>query len=143
MREIDMLVVHCTASPDSADNIDIDDVRLWHMNDNKWSDVGYHWLIIKQGVSQHGRPEERQGAGAKGYNKKSIHICWVGMYDCHTLQYATLLIQSVEIVIKYNIPIENVVGHCELPGVTKTCPNLNMTKFRNGIQQIIKEYAHG
>ena len=143
MREIDMLVVHCTASPDTADDIGIDDVRLWHVNDNGWSDVGYHWLITKSADLQRGRPEERQGAGVKGYNKKSIHICWVGMYDCHKSQYAALLIQSAEIVIRYNIPIENIVGHGELPSVLKTCPNLNMTKFRNGIQQIVKEYNHG
>jgi N-acetyl-anhydromuramyl-L-alanine amidase AmpD len=130
-----MVVVHCTASPDSADHIGVDEVRMWHKQ-RGWSDVGYHWIVTKQGEVQQGRVEDIAGAHAYGYNSKSIGICWVGLNSCLHQQLDSLTAKIAEIVIKYDIPIDNVVGHCELPGVRKTCPNLSMTYIRNVVQQL-------
>ena len=142
MREIKMLVVHCTDSPDHMDQIGVTEVRNWHTQKG-WSDIGYHWLVNKQAKVEQGRPEQNYvlegdlyGAHARGHNKSSIGIVWVGRDDCHADQFLALVIKCAEIVEKYDIPLENVLGHCELPGVAKTCPNLNMTQVRNAVQQI-------
>lgn len=57
-------VIHHTASPD----VDIEEIRRWHMNDNGWTDVGYHFLIRANGDIQQGRSLLEQGAHAKGRN---------------------------------------------------------------------------
>ncbi len=142
MREIDMLVVHCTASPDHADQIGVADVRLWHVQKG-WSDIGYHWLVNKQGGIEQGRAEDIPGAHARGYNKHSLGIVWVGTDNCNTDQWMALIEKCAQIVEKYDIPIANIVGHCELPDVEKTCPNINMTQLRNGIQQLTGRFIDG
>ncbi len=134
MRKITHLTIHCTDSPDSADKIGISDVRRWHKQKG-WSDIGYHWLVDKRGDIFSGRAEDIQGAGVQGHNKYNIHMVWVGRDVCNINQWASLVAKAAEIVMTYNIPIENVLGHCEYPGVTKTCPNINMTQFRNAVQQ--------
>lgn len=135
LRKITHLIVHCTDSPDSADQIDVTDIRKWH-KDKGWHDIGYHFVVTKQGEIQKGRPEYINGAHARGYNRESIGICWVGRNDCNNDQWWALAEECAEIVEKYNIPLANILGHCELPEVIKTCPNINMTKLRNIVQQI-------
>lgn len=143
MRKIDMIVIHCTDSPDSAVDIGIKEVRDWHKQKG-WSDIGYHGLVCKQGWYWTGRDIKIPGAHAKGYNKNSIGLVWVGRDVCNTEQYYTLIEKTAAYAHQFKIPVKNVLGHCELPGVEKTCPNLNMTKFRNlVIQKLIKDYGYG
>ena len=49
--EYDKAVIHHTASPD----VDIAEIRGWHMNDNGWTDVGYHFLIRANGDIEKGQ----------------------------------------------------------------------------------------
>ena len=60
-RKINKIIIHCTATPEGR-QIDIDDVRRWHIEERGWSDVGYHFLILLDGTIQIGRPLERSGA---------------------------------------------------------------------------------
>ena len=138
MRQITHLIIHCTDSPDSAINVGVNQVRDWHVNGNGWSDIGYHWLIDKQARICQGRKEKTSGAHARGYNSISVGMVWVGRNDCHEKQWTSLVLKGAEIVRRFDIPVENILGHCELPGVSKTCPNLNMTKYRNAVMQIIR-----
>ena len=125
-RHIDLVVVHCTATKPSQ-NINIDDVRQWHV-DKGWSDVGYHYVIDRQGALQHGRPEASKGAHAKGYNALSIGVCLVGGVDEQGVpdanftkaQYDTLKFLLNNLTVKY--PDARVLGHRDLPGVHKQCP---------------------
>lgn len=77
MRDIDMIVVHCSDTPASMD-IGVEEIRHWHVNDNGWSDIGYHYVIRRNGDLEPGRPVEKAGAHARGNNKSSIGICLVG-----------------------------------------------------------------
>jgi len=61
-------------------------IRNWHINENGWSDVGYHYgieLIDNTYEVLVGRPLHLPGAHIKegGMNKKAIAICFVGNYD--------------------------------------------------------------
>lgn len=76
MRELNLIVVHCSATPAKMD-IGADTIRKWH-KDKGWSDIGYHYVIKRNGTIELGRPVERMGAHVRGYNKNSIGICMVG-----------------------------------------------------------------
>ena len=76
MREIDKIIVHCTATPEGR-HTTVEDVRRWHL-DRGWSDIGYHFLIYLDGSLHAGRPVEKQGAHCKGHNRNSIGICYCG-----------------------------------------------------------------
>ena len=77
MRKIDRIVVHCSATTPTMD-IGVGTIRGWHVLERGWSDVGYHFVITRDGEVQTGRPIERSGAHAKGFNKHSVGICYVG-----------------------------------------------------------------
>ena len=77
MRFIEKIVIHCTFTPPTM-NIGVEEVRKWHVEENKWSDIGYHFVIRRDGTVESGRPVERPGAHVKGHNSNSIGIAWVG-----------------------------------------------------------------
>lgn len=77
MREINLIVVHCTYSRPSMD-IGVEEIRKWHVEGNSWTDIGYHYVIRRDGTIEDGRPIERPGAHVKGHNSNSIGIAWVG-----------------------------------------------------------------
>ena len=44
MRQITKIIVHCTATPEGRE-VDVDEIRKWHVDERGWSDVGYHFHI--------------------------------------------------------------------------------------------------
>lgn len=76
MRTIDYLVVHCSATVEGKD-FDAADINNWHLQ-RGWSGIGYHYVIKLDGTVEKGRPDAKIGAHVKGYNKKSIGICYIG-----------------------------------------------------------------
>lgn len=79
-RKIDKIIIHCTETPENRD-VSVQDLRDWHIKDNGWSDIGYHFFIDLQGVVHKCRPIERIGAHTKGYNKNSIGVAYAGGMD--------------------------------------------------------------
>lgn len=77
MREINLIVVHCSATPENK-HFSTETIRDWHVKGNKWSDIGYHYVVELDGKVMNGRPLERAGAHTRGFNKSSIGICYVG-----------------------------------------------------------------
>lgn len=82
MRKIDEIIIHCTATrPDwwtgtSAD-VKTNEVRNWHTSKG-WSDIGYHYLIDRDGTVVTGRPLDRTGAHVKGHNTGTVGISLFG-----------------------------------------------------------------
>ena len=68
MRPIDTIIVHCSATPEGRD-VSVSEIRKWHKA-RGWSDIGYHFVITLDGTMNVGRPIEKIGAHAKGYNRK-------------------------------------------------------------------------
>ncbi len=77
MRKINKIIVHCTATPEGRD-VSIDEVRRWHVDGRGWRDIGYHFLIQRDGTIEEGRPIEQTGAHVKGENWDSIGVAYVG-----------------------------------------------------------------
>ena len=77
MRDINLIVVHCSATPEGK-HFSTETIRDWHVNGNKWSDIGYHFVVELDGKVKNGRPLERAGAHVRGFNRHSIGICYVG-----------------------------------------------------------------
>jgi N-acetyl-anhydromuramyl-L-alanine amidase AmpD len=76
MRPIRKLVVHCAATPPSAD-IGRKEIDRWHRQ-RGFLCIGYHYVIRRDGRVEEGRPEEQAGAHVEGHNRDSIGICMVG-----------------------------------------------------------------
>lgn len=79
MREIDYIVLHCSATRE-----DVDYSLAQLTSDHKrrgFRTIGYHYYIQKNGTIHTGRPIEEIGAHVRGYNRNSIAICYEGGLD--------------------------------------------------------------
>ena len=79
MREINLIVVHCSATRADRDFTE-NDLEVCHRHRGfNWA--GYHFYIRKNGDIKNTRPLEKPGAHALGYNARSIGICYEGGLD--------------------------------------------------------------
>ena len=83
MRPLDEIIIHCTATrPEwwelrsTADKIA--EVRRWHVEERGWRDIGYHFLIDRNGYTVAGRPLDQVGSHTKGKNTGTIGIALFG-----------------------------------------------------------------
>jgi N-acetylmuramoyl-L-alanine amidase len=122
-------------------------IKMRHMYLRHWEDIGYHYLIggnspfTINGKLYFGRSRELIGAHAIGYNRNSLGICLIGNFDKTNPSKNQLLTLSSFLEDKigeYSVPIQNILGHNELPGVTKSCPGslIDMSYIR---EEIAKE----
>ncbi len=72
---ITRIIVHHSASPIETT---LGDIRKWHVEENGWEDVGYHYVVGQLGMIQPARSTSYMGAHAKGSNFDSIGVCLVG-----------------------------------------------------------------
>lgn len=76
MRKIDRIVVHCAATTPDMD-VGVKEIREWHLK-RGFADVGYHYVIRRDGSIEKGRPDNIAGAHVEGYNRFSLGVCLVG-----------------------------------------------------------------
>lgn len=115
MRKITDIIIHCTATKEGVD-IGFKEIDQWHKK-RGWSGCGYHYIVRLDGDVEVGRPEEKQGAHVKGYNRNSIGIVYVGGLDSEMRAKDTrtedqkrelrCLIEN----LKYNYPSADISGH--------------------------------
>lgn len=121
------IVLHHTWKPTAAQyqkEATIRGIQNYHMNDNKWSDIGYHFLIGPEGVIYQGRPETVIGAHSTP-NTNYIGICIIGDYDpgqdpLTPASYAALLDLMTWLTAEYGISTQEFYGHRDFS--TKSCP---------------------
>lgn len=84
MRTINLLVVHCSATPQGLD-IGAKEIRGMHMDPRRpggpFADIGYHYVIRENGTIEKGRADDVIGAHVQGWNSNSLGICLVGGLD--------------------------------------------------------------
>jgi len=130
MREINKIVVHCSATPPDM-YVDKAMIDRWH-KERGWSGCGYHYVIKRDGQIELGRPIEKIGAHVKGHNKTSIGICYCGGVDGEMKEQDNRSDSQKEsllllIMLLKNIFPEAVVhGHRDFS--TKFCPSFDATE---------------
>ena len=113
-----MAVIHCSATKEGI-NYNVDTIRTWHLA-RKFSDIGYHFLVHLDGTIERGRPWDKPGAHAKGYNTNSVGICYVGGLDKKKKPKDTRTIPQVHAlravigVLRAQFPKIDIVGHRDL-----------------------------
>lgn len=126
MKDVTQIIIHCSATPKSM-NIGVAEIREWHL-DRGWNDVGYHFIIRRDGTLEEGRDLSTPGAHARGHNSHSWGICLVGGIDAegnaefnYTNEQMKTLGETLDLLNQLS-PEAEVVGHRDLPNVHKACP---------------------
>lgn len=150
--KIEFVIIHCTDTPPTMD-IGVAEVRIWHTRPKPegrgWDDIGYQELVRRSGMLEMGRPHDGDsfltgkeiGAHTIGYNARSIGIVWVGGKDGDKPteeQYKALVARTAYQLVIHRLSPDRVLGHAEAdPASGKTCPNLNMGRFRLDVREAL------
>jgi len=128
----------------------------------RWSGIGYHYVILNGIVSLEdfrksrcfdfldgsidtGRPlngdewvdRNEIGAHALGFNADSIGVCLIHREGPFTVKQIISLFWVLRgLSVKFQIPPENIIGHCEIDPKKPVCPGLDM----NAVRAIARSY---
>lgn len=122
IKEVKYIVLHASDTPAEMD-VGVEEIRMWHLR-RGWFDVGYHYIVRRDGTIENGRPTDRPGAHARGFNDVSLGICMVGGKDGEN-NYTDDQWDAVAGLVtglKVAHPDSEVLGHRDLPNVNKLCP---------------------
>jgi len=144
MRQLKEIIIHCTAT--RADwwfgktaTEKTAEVKRWHMQDRKWADIGYHYLIDRDGTVTIGRPLEKTGAHVKDHNTGTIGISLFGGHGGNAGdKFADNFTEDQEAALKALIisltsdypTISKVTGHNQY--AAKACPCFSVPAWRAG-----------
>lgn len=130
-RRINEIIVHCTATPEGRDYT-VADIRQMHKAQG-WVDIGYHYLIYRDGSIHEGRNVDLVGAHCQGHNAQSIGVCYVGGVardgktpkDTRTQAQKDALVHLLmQLVCLY--PDATIRGHRDF--AAKACPSFDATR---------------
>lgn len=128
-RNITEIIVHCSATQEGKDYT-VDNIRQWHLA-RGFNDIGYHYVIYRDGSIHTGRDESVIGAHCTGHNSNSIGVCYIGGVDKNNNpkdtrtkeQKIALLSILKELKIKY--PKAKIHSHKDF--ANKACPSFDAT----------------
>lgn len=135
VRPISKIIVHCSDTY-ARMNTTAEDIRKWHTSPPRnWSDIGYHFVIKRNGEIERGRPLEIAGAHTRGHNSQSIGVCWVGgrgdddkPQDNRTEEQKKSLANLLK-ALKHDFPNAEILGHRDVSGVKKACPSFDVKEW--------------
>lgn len=134
-RTINEIILHCSATPEGKD-YDVNTIRKWHLQ-RGFSDIGYHYVIYRDGSIHDGRDVNISGAHCTNHNAKSIGVCYIGGLDCDCktakdtrtdAQKKSLVNLVKQLMNIYKLSASNV--HCHNEYANKACPSFKITDFR-------------
>lgn len=131
-RTITELIVHCSATPEGVDYT-VDDIRKWHRQQG-WSDIGYHYVVYRNGLIIDGRDVDLIGAHCLkgGHNTHSIGICYIGGVDKDDIKKSKdtrtheqkAALKAILIDLKRLYPNARIYGHRDFDK-GKDCPSFD------------------
>lgn len=121
-KVLEYIVIHHTASTAKET---VEQIHNFHINNNGWAGIGYHFYIRKDGTVYKGRDEKYAGAHCENYNSVSLGICLEGNFEIEKptekqLKSLTELLQYL--TKKYGYV--HIVGHNDLNATA--CPGKNL-----------------
>lgn len=130
-RNIKEIIVHCSATPEGKD-FTVADIKRWHLA-RGFSDIGYHYVIYRDGSIHRGRDESIIGAHCTGHNTNSIGVCYIGgcvsngktPKDTRTPQQKQSLVKLLK-ELKTKYPQASIHSHRDY--ANKACPSFDATK---------------
>lgn len=131
-RPIAEIIVHCAATPEGKD-FTVADIRAWHKA-RGWSDIGYHYVVYRDGRIMLGRPIGQVGAHVENRNEGTAGVVYIGgvtangktAKDTRTpAQRASLLWLSQQLVAKHR-GVRRISGHNQYS--SKACPSFDVRR---------------
>lgn len=131
LSQVNYLAIHHTAGPDTQTP---DEIASYHINNNGWGGIGYHFLIVKDGTVYYVGDISTARANVANLNEQVLGICLIGNFTGGRVPTPSQIDSAQKLCefFIFNYPDLNnvtswdsVKGHKELPGQSTTCPGDN------------------
>lgn len=135
-RPISEIIFHCTATPEGRD-FTVADIRAWH-KERGWSDIGYHYVVYRDGRVMLGRPVGQIGSHVAGHNTGTIGVSYVGgvsadgkaAKDTRTPEQIRSLLYLRNALMARHKGVRKLSGHNEY--AAKACPSFSVPSDQLG-----------
>jgi N-acetylmuramoyl-L-alanine amidase len=129
--KVERIVIHTTYMPKHCGARCID---IYHRKVRGWNGCGYHRVVRHTGAVEKCREYTEVGAHVKEFNEGSIGVAWSGMIEPTKVQMEAMEDLVVKLLKKFNLKPRDIYGHRQFPTAgEKTCPNIDMNKFRRKV----------
>lgn len=125
--------VNFTSQATTAERIE--KIRKYHTGENRWGDIGYHYIVDRAGRVWEGRPIQYQGAHVSQNNENNVGILVLGNFEKQsptTAQVNSLYSTAAALVKQHKIKSSKVRSHREINPTT--CPGKNLQNKMNGLR---------
>lgn len=105
-------------------------IRNLHVNNNGWGDIGYHYIVDRNGNVWEGRPLTWQGAHVANQNPGNLGVMCLGNFEIErpsTAQFDALTGFVSALAAHHRIPRRNISTHLEL--ASTLCPGRNLQRM--------------
>ena len=123
MRNIDSIIVHCSATKAGQD-FTATDIDRWH-RERGFNGIGYHYVIRLDGKLEKGRDVALAGAHCKGWNEQSIGICYIGGLDENGRPADTRTNVQKRVLYQIIMDLQREYNILQVLGHRDTSPDLN------------------
>ena len=123
MRNIDSIIVHCSATKAGQD-FTVADIDHWHRQ-RGFNGIGYHYVVRLDGKLEKGRDVSLAGAHCKGWNKRSIGICYIGGLDENGRPADTRTNAQKRVLYQIIMDLQREYNILQVLGHRDTSPDLN------------------
>ena len=147
LSEIDTIVLHQTDSEDKG-KFSAYDVARYHVNNNGWAGIGYHYFITDDGGIYKTQELNTISYHASGWNNRSVGVVITGKHRCvddkqdnnvliGKKKYKSLVFALAKIQNSLFKKVD-IIGHSKISPI-KSCPNLNMEQLKEDVKK--KDYS--
>jgi len=160
--DVKFLIVHHTAGSNTSSDWAATVRSIWnyHVNTNGWSDIGYNFLLDKEGNVYEGRADDTMGAHFSGRNSGTSGISLMGHYN--NITPTTVMIDSLKSLLAWKacvksidptateyhassgLNLKTISGHRDGPNATD-CPGHKVYEIlqaiRTGVEELIDNCA--
>ena len=123
MRNIDSIIVHCSATKAGQD-FTVADIDHWHRQ-RGFNGIGYHYVIRLDGKLEKGRDVALAGAHCKGWNERSVGICYIGGLDENGRPADTRTNVQKRVLYQIIMDLQREYNILQVLGHRDTSPDLN------------------
>ena len=122
-------VIHHSVLYASDDLSSVREVQTAHRNERGWADIGYHYLVGKNGMIYEGRDITVRGTHVGGYNTGSVGVCLLGNFvtDASTAVQITATYRLLA-WLSERLQLTHLAGHNSFNGETQ-CPGTNLMPY--------------
>jgi N-acetylmuramoyl-L-alanine amidase len=136
-ENVEKIIIHCSATREGDDSVNAEVIDKWHKA-RGWKGIGYHFCVLIDGTIQTGRMLNKCGAHTKGFNCRSIGVCYIGGVEAHKNEKGKLPAKDTRTdeqkhsllvllkMLKKIYPNAKIHGHRDF--ANKACPSFDATK---------------